>query len=233
MEPREADRGSLVWLGLAVAAPLVGFVLLLAVPNADRRWEHHPSHFWLVLAARSPRSPSPSQSARTPAAAPTPGSSSSRWRTRRLRASSSSTRSRPPGCCSTCRTRGSCSPCRSALRWRPSTRRGPPRRSTPIAPARSCATRGSITQCSVPSSRSGPPGRWRASTAGSRPRDRDAGRLARVVAIPGVALYGMAAARYLGDRPTPVVGARRGDRSDLDPARRGPDLDGLRGGVGT
>ncbi len=26
-------------------------MLLLATPAADVRWEHHPSHFWLVLAA--------------------------------------------------------------------------------------------------------------------------------------------------------------------------------------
>ena len=29
--------------------PLAGLVLLLAVPALDVRWEHHPSHFWLVL----------------------------------------------------------------------------------------------------------------------------------------------------------------------------------------
>ena len=29
--------------------PLAGLVLLLAVPELDVRWEHHPSHFWLVL----------------------------------------------------------------------------------------------------------------------------------------------------------------------------------------
>jgi adenylate cyclase len=31
--------------------PLLGFALLLAAPDIDFTWEHHPSHFWLVLAA--------------------------------------------------------------------------------------------------------------------------------------------------------------------------------------
>src|ERR687884_225226 len=34
----------------AVTLPLVGLALLLAVPDADLRWENHPSHFWLVFA---------------------------------------------------------------------------------------------------------------------------------------------------------------------------------------
>ncbi|HEY5783881.1 MAG TPA: hypothetical protein VIT65_03810, partial [Microlunatus sp.] len=29
--------------------PIVGLALLLARPELDLRWEHHPSHFWLVL----------------------------------------------------------------------------------------------------------------------------------------------------------------------------------------
>lgn len=36
------------WLGLLVL-PLVGLALLLARPEFDLEWEHHPSHFWLVL----------------------------------------------------------------------------------------------------------------------------------------------------------------------------------------
>ena len=36
------------WLG-ALAVPVVGLLLLLAAPDLDRTWEHHPSHFWLVL----------------------------------------------------------------------------------------------------------------------------------------------------------------------------------------
>jgi class 3 adenylate cyclase len=33
-----------------LAVPLFGLVLLLTLSDADGRWEHHPSHFWLVLA---------------------------------------------------------------------------------------------------------------------------------------------------------------------------------------
>jgi adenylate cyclase len=43
-------------VGLAAAAglaPLGLLVLLLAAPDADRRWESQPAHFWLVLAAAS------------------------------------------------------------------------------------------------------------------------------------------------------------------------------------
>jgi len=36
------------WL-VPLALPLAGLALLLAWPSADARWEHHPSHFWLVL----------------------------------------------------------------------------------------------------------------------------------------------------------------------------------------
>ena len=36
------------WLGLLVL-PIVGLALLLARPELDVAWEHHPSHFWLVL----------------------------------------------------------------------------------------------------------------------------------------------------------------------------------------
>lgn len=37
--------------GAATVLPAAGFVLLLAAPSLDVRWEHHPSHFWLVVAA--------------------------------------------------------------------------------------------------------------------------------------------------------------------------------------
>jgi len=41
---------SLSWPVAAVLAlPLAGLVLLLAQPRLDLHWEHHPSHFWLVL----------------------------------------------------------------------------------------------------------------------------------------------------------------------------------------
>jgi adenylate cyclase len=42
-------RGRLTALGVLVAMPLVGLALLLSVPAYDVMWEHHPSHFWLVL----------------------------------------------------------------------------------------------------------------------------------------------------------------------------------------
>jgi class 3 adenylate cyclase len=42
-------RGRLVGLGALVALPLAGLALLLSVPELDVVWEHHPSHFWLVL----------------------------------------------------------------------------------------------------------------------------------------------------------------------------------------
>jgi adenylate cyclase len=43
-----------VRLGLWAAAlvlPFLGFLLLLAAPDADFHWQHDPTHFWLVLAA--------------------------------------------------------------------------------------------------------------------------------------------------------------------------------------
>ena len=40
----------LVLTGVILALPLVAFLLLLRRPDLDVRWEHHPSHFWLVLA---------------------------------------------------------------------------------------------------------------------------------------------------------------------------------------
>ena len=39
----------MVW-GALVALPLLGLWLLLAAPRLDVHWEHHPAHFWLVLA---------------------------------------------------------------------------------------------------------------------------------------------------------------------------------------
>ena len=46
---RRSEPGTDLVVLLAVLAPLVGFVALLALPDADVVWEHHPSHFWLVL----------------------------------------------------------------------------------------------------------------------------------------------------------------------------------------
>ena len=44
-----ASRGSGWLVGVALATPLVGLALVLGVPDLDVHWEHHPSHFWLVL----------------------------------------------------------------------------------------------------------------------------------------------------------------------------------------
>jgi adenylate cyclase len=50
MEADVQDRPR-VWLfGALLLLPLVGLALLLAVPSIDVMWEHHPSHFLLVLA---------------------------------------------------------------------------------------------------------------------------------------------------------------------------------------
>ncbi|MGQ0608082.1 MAG: adenylate/guanylate cyclase domain-containing protein [Chloroflexota bacterium] len=38
-------------IGIALLLPLLGLGLLVLRPDLDLRWEHHPSHFWLVLAA--------------------------------------------------------------------------------------------------------------------------------------------------------------------------------------
>ena len=45
----DGARSKVVTLVGALVLPLVGLGLLLAVPSFDVRWEHHPSHFWLVL----------------------------------------------------------------------------------------------------------------------------------------------------------------------------------------
>jgi adenylate cyclase len=36
-------------LTAALAIPLIGLALLIAVPELDPRWQHDPTHFWLVL----------------------------------------------------------------------------------------------------------------------------------------------------------------------------------------
>ena len=48
---RGQDRpGDVPWaVPVAVVLPLVGLALLLVRPELDMEWEHHPSHFWLVL----------------------------------------------------------------------------------------------------------------------------------------------------------------------------------------
>ena len=45
------DASRLWPVGLVLLLPLVGLVLLIARPEFDLHWEHHPSHFWIVLIA--------------------------------------------------------------------------------------------------------------------------------------------------------------------------------------
>ena len=41
-----------LWPGaLVLLLPLIGLALLIARPEFDLHWEHHPSHFWIVLIA--------------------------------------------------------------------------------------------------------------------------------------------------------------------------------------
>ena len=53
-EPTESrfvySRGMLLASAIVLALPLTGFILLMRRPELDLHWEHHPSHFWLVLA---------------------------------------------------------------------------------------------------------------------------------------------------------------------------------------
>jgi adenylate cyclase len=51
LAPAPDARGRLVAWAVLVAIPLAGLALLLVAPGADFTWEHHPSHFWLVLAS--------------------------------------------------------------------------------------------------------------------------------------------------------------------------------------
>ncbi|HEX2127538.1 MAG TPA: hypothetical protein VHF45_13385, partial [Thermoleophilaceae bacterium] len=32
-----------------LALPMIGLALLVAEPDLDVQWEHHPAHFWLVV----------------------------------------------------------------------------------------------------------------------------------------------------------------------------------------
>jgi adenylate cyclase len=47
--PGDAAR-AVAWTALVVL-PMAGLVLLLAAPATDFHWEHHPAHFWLVLSS--------------------------------------------------------------------------------------------------------------------------------------------------------------------------------------
>ncbi|USQ77935.1 adenylate/guanylate cyclase domain-containing protein [Ornithinimicrobium cryptoxanthini] len=44
-------RARLLPAAIALALPLAGLALLLGFPQLDLVWQHHPSHFWIVLGA--------------------------------------------------------------------------------------------------------------------------------------------------------------------------------------
>lgn len=44
-------RARLLPAAIALALPLAGLALLLGYPQLDLVWQHHPSHFWIVLGA--------------------------------------------------------------------------------------------------------------------------------------------------------------------------------------
>ncbi len=51
MTEKPARDGLGTWpVALLLVLPVAGLALLLARPELDAQWEHHPSHFWLVLA---------------------------------------------------------------------------------------------------------------------------------------------------------------------------------------
>jgi adenylate cyclase len=50
-EPRSRDAGRAVAWTALVVLPMAGLVVLLAAPSVDVHWEHHPAHFWLVLSS--------------------------------------------------------------------------------------------------------------------------------------------------------------------------------------
>ena len=45
------DAARLWPVGLVLLLPLLGLAVLLVQPELDMAWEHHPSHFWIVLVA--------------------------------------------------------------------------------------------------------------------------------------------------------------------------------------
>ncbi|RIQ34772.1 adenylate/guanylate cyclase domain-containing protein [Jiangella rhizosphaerae] len=49
--PARAVAPRLGLAALLLALPIAGLVVLLAVPEWDGTWQHHPAHFWLVLGA--------------------------------------------------------------------------------------------------------------------------------------------------------------------------------------
>src|SRR5580765_2005420 len=46
--PGRFPAASWAW-SILLVLPVLGLVLVLVRPELDVEWEHHPSHFWLVL----------------------------------------------------------------------------------------------------------------------------------------------------------------------------------------
>src|SRR5690606_21256030 len=44
------NRRIITWV-VVLAVPMAGLVVLIARPQLDVAWEHHPAHFWIVLIA--------------------------------------------------------------------------------------------------------------------------------------------------------------------------------------
>ena len=185
------------WAGILLL-PLAGLALLLAQPQLDLQWEHHPSHFWLVLLT----------AAVSVVLAYVTNVAAGRHRDARL-SSCRSRSSRAPGssACTRWRRRASCSTAehrvrhrdagrprhrvgvrrgvgqpagRSASRRRPALAGGPPRR-----PDRADGRLGGRV-ARRPAAARGPAAGAGGDRAARRPRRR------------GVALYVIAAWRYFG-----------------------------------
>lgn len=48
-DARSVDRSALIPWAAALTLPIIGLGVLLARPEFDLKWQHEPSHFWLVL----------------------------------------------------------------------------------------------------------------------------------------------------------------------------------------
>jgi class 3 adenylate cyclase len=48
---RSPDTARIFAWGALVVLPMAGLAVLLAAPSTDVHWEHHPAHFWLVLSS--------------------------------------------------------------------------------------------------------------------------------------------------------------------------------------
>jgi hypothetical protein len=96
---RSISRGQGLWITL-LALPLVALLLLLAEPDLDLHWEHHPSHFWLVLTVAAVNVTLGVVASEAASDATTHGPSSSRSRCWQARDSWDCTRLPHQACCS-------------------------------------------------------------------------------------------------------------------------------------